>query len=255
MGLEQFSLDGSVAIITGASRGIGEAIAVEMAEAGASIVGVARSEDDLLKTASRIHESGGEASVSVGDVTDIADIESAFDKAEDEFGTVDILVNNAGINPYFGNAQELDIETWSNIQSVNTTGAFQAAREFARRFQGGEVTGSVINIASIGGVVALPYQTPYTASKHALVGMTKSLSSEWAPEIRVNAIAPGYVKTEFTKGVRDNQSIRSDILSQIPQERFADPAEIAGAAVYLASNAATYVTGEVHVVDGGYIVE
>lgn len=255
MGLERFSLEESVAIVTGASRGIGEAIAVEMAEAGASIVGVARSEDELHQTASSIHESDGEAIVSVGDVTDPVDIESTFNKAEDEFGTVDILVNNAGINPYFGNAQEIDIETWSDIQTVNTTAAFQFAQEFARRFNESEGIGSIINIASIGGVVGLPYQTSYTVSKHALVGMTRSLSSEWAPEIRVNAIAPGYVKTQFTQGVRDNQNIRADILSQIPQERFADPGEIAGAAVYLASDAATYVTGEIHVVDGGYIVE
>ena len=99
--------------------------------------------------------------------------------------------------------------------------------------------------------MALPYQTPYTASKHAIVGMTKSMAVEWAPDIRVNAVAPGYVKTAFTKGVRKNEEIREDILDTIPVDRFAEPEEIASSVVYLASDAAAYATGEVHVIDGG----
>lgn len=123
--------------------------------------------------------------------------------------------------------------------------------EFAERVfdRGGE--GAIVNVASVGGVVALPYQTPYTASKHAMVDMTKSLAVEWAPDIRVDALAPGYVATKFTEGVRENESIYEDILEIIPQDRFADPEEIADSAVYLASDAAGYVTGEVHVADGG----
>lgn len=252
MGLERFSLEGSVAVVTGGSRGIGEAIAVEMAEAGATVVPVARSADDLDETVERIESAGGEAIACTMDVTDAGSVAAAFDRTEAEFGSVDVLVNNAGTNPYFGNARKLDIDTWEHIFAVNATGAFRCAREFARRIDEREETGVVVNVASVGGVLGLPYQTPYSASKHAMVGMTRTLAIEWTPDIRVNALAPGYVKTEFTKGVRENESIHEDLLAEIPQDRFADPEEIAGAAVYLASDAATYATGEIHVVDGGY---
>ena len=252
MGLERFSLEDRVVLVTGASRGIGEAIAFEMAEAGANVVALARSEDDLEATVERIESSGGEAIACTVDVTDGPAVAAAFDRAEEAFGSVDVLVNNAGTNPYFGDAKDLAIETWEHIISVNATGAFRCAREFARRVDERDGEGSIVNVASVGGVVGLPSQAPYTASKHAIVGLTRTLAVEWAPDIRVNALAPGYVKTEFTKGVRENEAIHEELLDEIPQDRFADPDEIAGAAVYLASDAASYTTGEIHVVDGGY---
>lgn len=184
-------------------------------------------------------------------MTDDAAVEAMFDDVEATLGEVDVLVNNAGTNPFFGNARKLDIETWQQIIEVNVSGAFYCAREFGRRVDDRDDTGSIVNVASVGGVVALPYQMPYTASKHAMVGMTKGLAVEWAPDIRVNALAPGYVSTEFTKGVRENEDIHEDILETIPVDRFAEPEEIADIAVYLASDAAAYVTGEVHVADGG----
>lgn len=251
MVLDSFSLDDQVAIVTGGSRGIGEEIAVAMAEAGADVAPVARSEDALEATANRIEDAGGTAHPRPLDVTDVAAVETVFNEIKSELGEVNVLVNNAGTNPFFGNARDLDTETWNKILSVNVSGAFYCAREFGRRINEREANGSIVNVASVGGVIALPYQTPYTASKHALVGMTKSLAVEWAPEIRVNALAPGYVKTEFTRGVRENESIRQDLLETIPQDRFSEPEEIALNAVYLASDAASYVTGEVHVVDGG----
>ncbi|EMA39091.1 SDR family NAD(P)-dependent oxidoreductase [Halococcus hamelinensis] len=250
-GLDRFSLDGRVALVTGASRGIGEAIAVELAAAGASVAALARSEDDLDATVERIESAGGEAIACPADVTDEEEVTVAFDAAE-ALGPVDVLVNDAGTNPFFGDARDLDIETWERILSVNLTGAFRCAAAFGRRVGEREGTGAVVNVASVGGVVGLPYQTPYVASKHAMVGMTRTLAVEWAPEIRVNALAPGYVETAFTAGVRENDSIYEDLLDEIPQDRFADPEEVAGAAVYLASDAASYTTGEVHVVDGGY---
>lgn len=251
MTLDSFSLKDSVAVVTGGSRGIGEAISVAMAEAGADIVPAARSEDSLKETASRVEAAGSNAFTYSLDVTDLNGVEEMFNEVESVLGEVDILVNNAGVNPFFGNARNLDIETWEQIHSVNVTGSFQCAREFGKRVNDRDGTGAIVNMASVGGVVALPYQTPYTASKHAVVGMTKSLAVEWAPDVRVNALAPGYVATEFTKGVRENDSIREDILETVPQDRFAKPEEIANSAVYLASNAAKYVTGEIHVVDGG----
>jgi NAD(P)-dependent dehydrogenase (short-subunit alcohol dehydrogenase family) len=251
MVLDSFSLEGKVAFVTGASRGIGEEIAVAMGKAGASVAAVARTEDALNKTVSRIERDNGAALARPLDVTDGAAVEAAFDEVEANLGDVGILVNNAGTNPFFGDSRELDIETWSKIIDVNLTGAFRCAREFGRRVQENGMSASLVNVASVGGVIALPYQAPYTASKHGMVGMTKSLAVEWAPDIRVNALAPGYVKTDFTKGVREHKSIREDLLREIPQERFSEPEEIALNAVYLASEAASYVTGEVHVVDGG----
>lgn len=255
MGLNQFSLDGSVAIVTDGSRGIGEATAVELAECGASVVPVARSEAALNETVDRIRDNGSEATSCVADVTDRAAVTAAFDLAKDKFGSVDILVNNAGTNPFFGDARRLDIETYNQIMTVNVTGAFQCTQEFGERIEDSSQTGVVVNVASIDGVVGLPAQTPYTVSKHAMVGMTRSLAVEWAPEILVNAVAHGYVKTSFTEGVRDNDDIRENLLDQIPQQRFGDPEEIATTVVYLASDAASYCTGEVHVVDGGYVAK
>lgn len=251
MSLDRFSLDERVAIVTGGSRGIGEEIAVAMAEAGADVVPVARSDDDLRQTTERIESTGSETLFSPRDVTDRGGITDLFDEVEHRLGGVDVLVNNAGVNPFFGSANKLDIETWERIFSVNVQGAFNCAQQFGRRIAERGGTGSLVNVASVGGVVALPYQAPYTASKHAVVGMTKSLAVEWAPDIRVNALAPGYVKTAFTEGVRENERIHEDILETIPQDRFADPEEIAAGAVYLASDAAAYVTGEIHLADGG----
>ncbi len=248
---DPFSLSETVALVTGASRGIGEAIAVALGRAGADVVPVARSTDALEDTADRIRSAGGEAVPVPADVTDDDEVAAAFDTAEAELGPVDRLVNNAGINPYFGNTGDLDVETWEEIFAVNATGTFRCTRAFGRRVRDRDGTGAVVNVGSVGSLRGLPYQAPYTASKHAVAGLTRSLAVEWAPEIRVNALAPGYVKTDLTAGVRENESIRADLLEDIPQDRFADPDEIAGPARYLLSDAAAYVTGEVHVADGG----
>jgi NAD(P)-dependent dehydrogenase (short-subunit alcohol dehydrogenase family) len=251
MGRDAFSLEDRVAVVTGGSRGIGEEIAVGMADAGADVAPVARTEEALEATAERIEATGQAAAPYPLDVTDDVAVEAMFEDVEAALGEVDVLVNNAGTNPFFGSARDLDADTWQKILDVNVTGAFYCAREFGRRVDDRGDTGSIVNVASVGGVVALPYQLPYTASKHAMVGMTKELAVEWAPDIRVNALAPGYVRTEFTKGVRENEDIYEDILETIPVDRFADAEEIADIAVYLASDAAAYVTGEVHVADGG----
>ena len=251
MTLDRFSLDGRTSIVTGGSRGIGEEIAVALAEAGADVVPIARSEDALQETTERIEDAGSETLLRPVDVTDRDQIEALFDDVETRIGDVDVLVNNAGVNPYFGRSTEVDPETWAHIFDVNVVGSFNCAQAFGRRVQDRDGSGALLNVASVGGVIGLPYQTPYTASKHAIVGMTRSLAVEWAPAIRVNALAPGYVKTAFTEGVREHEDIRADILADIPQDRFADPEEMAGVAVYLVSDAASYVTGEIHLADGG----
>jgi NAD(P)-dependent dehydrogenase (short-subunit alcohol dehydrogenase family) len=251
MAHDAFALDGSVAVVTGGSRGLGEATAVALAEAGADVAPVARSEDELAETAARVEDAGAAAHPVTLDVTDSAGIVALFDEVADALGPADVLVNNAGMNPFFGDARDLDTETWEQIFAVNLRGAFECARAFGRRVLDRDGEGALVNVASVGGVRGLPKQLPYVASKHALVGMTKTLAVDWAPDIRVNALAPGYAKTDLTEGVRENESIREDLLTEIPQDRFADPEEIATGVVYLASDAAAYVTGEVHLADGG----
>lgn len=246
-----YALTDAVALVTGASRGIGEAIAVAMADAGADVVPAARSTDDLADTAEQTREAGGNAHPVTADVTSEADVGRAFDEAAAEFGPVDVLVNNAGTNPYFGSTQKLDVETWEKIMDVNATGMFRCTKELGQRVFDRDDTAAVVNVGSSGSVVGLPYQAPYTASKHAIAGFTRAVGVEWAPQIRVNAVAPGYVKTDFTKGVRENESIRQELLEDIPIDRFAEPEDIAPVVVYLASDAARYAVGEVHVVDGG----
>jgi NAD(P)-dependent dehydrogenase (short-subunit alcohol dehydrogenase family) len=254
MNLDRFSLDDRTALVTGASRGIGEAIAVGLGEAGADVVGLARSTDDLEATADRVRDTGARALPITADVTSEEEIAAAYDHAEAELGPVDVLVNNAGTNPYFGSTQKLDVETWEKIFAVNATGMFKCTKTFATRVFDRDGDGAVVNVGSAGSVVALPYQAPYTASKHAVAGFTKAVGVEWAPTIRVNAVAPGYVKTEFTKGVRENEDIYEELLDDIPIDRFAEPEDVAPTVVYLASDAASYAVGEVHVVDGGLAV-
>lgn len=251
MSFDAFSLDDQVAVVTGASRGIGEAIAVAFGEAGADVALLARSRDDLDATAERVREAGGGAVAVTADVTVSAQLRAAFDTAAAELGPLDCLVNNAGVNPYFGRTQELDVETWEHILAVNTTGTFRCTRLFGERVVDRDGRGAILNVGSVGSVRGLPYQAPYTASKHAIAGLTRALAVEWAPDVRVNALAPGYVKTDLTEGVRENESIRQELLDEIPTDRFADPEEVAAPAVYLASDAASYVTGAVHAVDGG----
>lgn len=249
--IDAFSLKHDVAIVTGGSRGIGEEIAVALAASGADVAVVARSEKALSDTVKRIEETGSKAMAYPLDVTDEADVNAMFDDIEAKLGPVDILINNAGTNPYFGDAKDLETKTWDKILSVNVTGPLFCARAFAQQIGERNGTGTIINVTSVGGVVGLPRQSPYSTAKHALVGLTKSLAVDWAPDIRVNAIAPGYVKTSMTERLRKNDNVRENILSTIPQGRFSDPEEIAEVAVYLASDASSYVTGEVHVVDGG----
>ena len=244
-----FTLTDRVVVVTGASRGIGAAIAQAAAAAGANVVLAARKQDGLDEVAASIRTAGGAALAVAAHTGKPADVEALFDTAVAEFGRVDGLVNNAATNVYFGPMLGIEEAAWDKIFEVNVKGYFNCVRAFATHNRGG---GSVVNIASVVGMRAAPLQGVYGMSKAAVISMTKSLAMELGPgKIRVNAIAPGLVETRFAQALVDDEAIRSHFVARTFLGRHAQPDEIAGAAVYLLSEASSYVTGQTIVVDGG----
>ena len=249
--MERFDLDGQVTLVTGGTRGIGRAIALGLADAGATVVPASRTRSDVENTVETIEDRDGEALAVTLDVTDEETVRECFDTIEDELGGVDCVVNNAGVNPAaaLGRPETVEVAEFDATVDINLRGAFVCARAAADQL---DSNGSLVNVASVGGLVGLPRQHPYVASKHGLVGLTKSMALDWAPGIRVNCLVPGYVTTDLTEGLRADDDLRDSIIERTPVERFADPAEIAGPAVFLASEAASFMTGAVLAVDGGW---
>ncbi|WP_137283775.1 SDR family NAD(P)-dependent oxidoreductase [Halorussus salinisoli] len=250
--LDAFDLSGTVAVVTGGTRGIGRAITRGFADAGADVVPTSRTEAAVEDAVTDVRDRGATSVVHPTDVTDEGSIRNLFERVEDELGGVDAVVNNAGVNPdaALGPPEDIDDEAFEFTTDVNLRGAFRCARAAAESLA--ERDGTLINVASVGGVVGLPRQHPYVASKHGLVGLTKSMALDWAPDVRVNALAPGYVRTDLTEELRENERLRQSIVDRTPMARFADPEEIAGPAIFLASDAASFVTGECLTVDGGW---
>lgn len=250
---ELFDLEGRTAIVTGGGRGIGRAISIELATAGAAVVPTARSSTEIEAVADRITDNGGEALAVDADVTDSDAVASVVSETVEAFGGLDVVVNNAGFNPddALGRPETVSSESLERVLDVNLTGAYEVTTAAAEPLLESD-DGAVINVASVGGIVGLPRQHPYVASKHGLVGLTRSMALDWAPDVRVNAVAPGYVSTELTEELEANDGLRRSILERTPLDRFAEPEEIAGPVVFLASDAARFVTGACLSVDGGW---
>lgn len=246
-------LEGKVAVITGASRGIGEAIATCFAAHGAAVVLASRKIDACEQVAHKINRDGGRALALAAHAAKSEELHALIARAADHFGKVDVLVNNAATNPHFGPMVSVDGGAWDKTFDVNIRGYFEAIRAFVAHVTARNAPGSIVNIASIQGLGAAMTQGVYGMSKAAVISMTKTLAVELGPSgIRVNAIAPGLVKTRFASAIVENEDLVKHVVDRTPLRRYAMPEEIAPAALYLASDAASYVTGHTLVIDGGF---
>lgn len=246
------TLQDKVAIVTGASRGIGEAIARTFAANGAKVVLAARKIEGVTAVADSIGESAFAVAAHTGKQGDCV---ALVDAAVKKFGKVDVLVNNAATNPYFGPLLDIDEGAWDKTFEVNLKGYFWMAREVVKHLRSREAPGSIIHMASVAGIAAAPAQGVYGMTKAAIVSMTKTMAYELAGNrIRVNAIAPGFVDTRFASAILKNEVLLEEVLRITPMKRYAQPDEIAGGALYLASDSASYLTGHTLVIDGGMTV-
>jgi NAD(P)-dependent dehydrogenase (short-subunit alcohol dehydrogenase family) len=250
-----FRLDGKVAIVTGGSRGIGEAIARAFAASGAAVVVASRKIEGVQQVAADIEKSGGKAAAIAAHTGKPEDVQALVRQTVERFGKVDVLVNNAGTNPYFGPLSETPDAAFDKTFEVNLKGYFWTAREVIHHLQERKAPGSIVNVASTAALQAAPMQGVYGMTKAAVISMTKTLALELgADHIRVNAIAPGLVETRLASALVTNEELHNHIVSRTPVGRHGQPPEIAGAALFLASEASSYVTGATLVVDGGMTI-
>jgi NAD(P)-dependent dehydrogenase (short-subunit alcohol dehydrogenase family) len=245
-----FSLEGRVALVTGGSRGIGRAFALGLARAGADVVVASRKLPDLEKVSEEIRGLGRKSLAVAAHVAKMDQIKDLVSKVKDEFGKIDILVNNAATNPVMDHALDVEERAWDTIMNLNLKGLFFLSQAVARvmKEKGG---GKIINVTSIEGITPgiLPV---YSISKAGVIMATKVMAREWSKyNIRVNAIAPGLTKTSFSEALWNNPEILKDAMSITPMGRIAEPEEMVGAVIYLASDTSSYTTGQIIAIDGG----
>ncbi len=248
-----FDLSGKIALVTGASGGLGRHFAGVLAGAGARVAVCARRMDKVTETVTGIESAGGRAFGVEMDVTDKGSVTSAFDLVEEQAGPVTVLINNAGITA--GNlALEMSEDDWDRVLDTNLKGAWTVAQQAAQRMVEAKTGGVIVNIASVLGLRVSKGVVPYAVSKAGLIQMTKALALELAPQnIRVNALAPGYVETDLTRDYLAGDAGKK-LLKRIPQRRPANMSELSGPLLLLASDASSYMTGAVITVDGGHLV-
>ena len=249
-----FDLTGKVAVVTGASRGIGRAIAEAYAQAGAKVALAGRKQDALDAVAETIRAAGGDALPVAAHTGDAEAVERLVARVTETWGGVDVLVNNAATNPHFGPILTSEESHWDKTLDVNVKGYFRMAKACAgsMRARGG---GKIVNVASVAGKRPQPMMGVYCVSKAAVLMLTEVLAVELADDnIQVNAIIPGFVKTKFSRAIWDDPALNALVLKAVPQHRMAMPEELAGLALFLASSASDFVTGASHVIDGGQLV-
>ena len=245
-----FDLSGHVAVVTGGGRGLGRAIATGLAQASASVVLTGRTAATLDEAA---HAIGGDVMTVVADVSREADVLALRDAVLARHGAIHVLVNNAGVNPIYAGIERTSLADWQHIIDVNLTGVFLCCKHIGTVMaEAGR--GSIISISSVAGHVGLRRSVPYCATKGGVELLTRALALDWAQKgVRVNCIAPGYFATDLTAGMIANEGLHARTLAATPMGRLGADADIAGAAVFLASAASAYVTGQSLLVDGGYV--
>lgn len=248
-----FDLSGRTALVTGAGRGLGLGMAAALAQAGAAVVAVARSEPQLSAAVEGLRVDGATATALPWDLADGSDADALVAAAEAEVGPVDILVHAAG-NQHRGPALDVDLDDWDRIHDLHLRAAFALARSVTRPALDRGSAASLVFVGSLTSQLGLPDRAPYGAAKTGLLGLMRSLAVEWAPHgIRVNAVLPGYFHTAMTDGLFRDPARTAALRSRIPMDRFGEPADLGGAAVFLASDASRYVTGQAIAVDGGWL--
>ncbi len=248
-----FDLDGKIAFVSGASRGIGAAIAQLLAQQGAHVIISSRRIESCEAVVEKITAAGGKATAMACHIGEMEQISAVFAQIREQFGRLDILVNNAAANPHFGNILDTDLGAFQKTVDVNIRGYFFMSVEAGKlmRENGG---GSIINVASVNGVSPALMQGIYSVTKAAVISMTKAFAKDCASfGIRCNALLPGLTDTKFASALTSNQAILKHALQIIPLNRVADPSEMAGAVLYLASDASSYTTGTTLTVDGGML--
>ena len=255
MPIADFSLAGKVAIVTGGSRGIGRSIALGLAEGGADVAIAARKPEALAEATDAVRALGRRALAVPTNVRRMEELRNLVDTTREALGRIDVLVNNAGTNPIFGPVQEMDERAWDMIMNTNVKSMFYLsvmAREAMCLHGEG---GSIVNVSSIGGYQASDVIGGYSISKAAVIMLTQVLAKQWGRDgIRVNCIAPGLIRTEFSRALWENERISRDAVEGAALHRIGEPDEMAGAVVYLASPAASFTTGQTLVIDGGRLL-
>jgi NAD(P)-dependent dehydrogenase (short-subunit alcohol dehydrogenase family) len=249
-----FDLTGKIALVTGASRGIGECIAKLLAQNGAHVIVSSRKIEGCQTVVDSIIEAGGSAQAIACHIGEMDQIESIFNQISTEHGKLDILVNNAAANPYFGHVLDTDLNAFQKTVDVNIRGYFFMSIMGGKLMKSND-GGAIVNVASINGVTPGDYQGIYSISKAAVISMTKAFAKECAQfNIRVNALLPGGTDTKFASTLVNNPKILDQMMQHVPMKRVAQPEEMAGTVLYLVSDASSYTTGTAINVDGGYLI-